>query len=237
MAIKQVSAGSHHILICADEYAQITPQWFDPQWWQEKGAVTGQAKGRGTTLFLDVDGDALVLRHYRRGGLPGKLLDDQYVFGGLEATRPFKELRLLSAMRDQGLNVPRPVAAHVQRSGLVYRGDLITAMIPESQDLHAVLCRQPLPEDRWFATGVAVARMHRAGVYHHDLNVRNVMIDSREEIWIIDFDRCDFRVGDKWKTRNVARFLRSLVKEKNKHAGFHWQQSDWNAFLEGLQSV
>ncbi len=237
MAIKQVSAGSHHILTCADEYPQITPQWFDPQWWQEKGAVTGQAKGRGTTLFLDVDGEALVLRHYRRGGLPGKLLDDQYVFGGLEATRPFKELRLLSAMCDQGLNVPRPVAAHVQRSGLVYRGDLITAMIPESQDLHAVLCRQPLPEDKWFATGVAVARMHRAGVYHHDLNVRNVMIDSREEIWIIDFDRCDFRAGDKWKTRNVARFLRSLVKEKNKHAGFHWQQSDWNAFLEGLQSV
>ena len=237
MAIKQVSAGSHHILTCADEYPQITPQWFDPRWWQEKGAVAGQAKGRGTTLFLDVDGDALVLRHYRRGGLPGKLLDDQYVFGGLEATRPFKELRLLSAMCDQGLNVPRPVAAHVQRSGLVYRGDLITAMIPESQDLHAVLCRQPLPEDRWFATGVAVARMHRAGVYHHDLNVRNVMIDSREEIWIIDFDRCDFRAGDKWKTRNVARFLRSLVKEKNKHAGFHWQQSDWNAFLEGLQSV
>lgn len=227
----------HHVMMDSNAYPDLTLDWFSPAYWENLNAVTGQAKGRGTTLFVKTINDTLVLRHYQRGGLAGKVLSDQYLFVGLEKTRPFREFRLLAAMRQRALCVPQPIAVHVKRQGCVYRGDLITAMIPNSEDLHAVLCRQPLPSAQWYAVGKAVARMHEAGVYHHDLNVRNVMIDKAGKVWIIDFDRCCFRQGDKWKSGNIARFLRSLEKEKAKHEQFFWQKAHWDPFLQGLKEA
>lgn len=227
----------HYVMMDSKAAPNLTLDWFDPVYWANLNAVTGQAKGRGTTLFIQVDNQALVLRHYKRGGLPGKVLSDQYLYAGLEKTRAFREFRLLWAMREQGLCVPHPIAVHVKRQGCVYRGDLITAMIPHSEDLHAVLCRQPLSSKQWHAVGKAVARMHKAGVYHHDLNVRNIMVDTSGKVWIIDFDRCRFRQGDKWKSQNIARFLRSLEKEKAKYAQFFWQNAHWASFLEGLNEA
>lgn len=236
MTIKQVSINTHHhLLINEDKFPGVTLEWFSPEFWRRQNAVIGQAQGRGTTLFVRNGSHNLVLRHYKRGGLPGKILSDQYVFAGLENTRPFMEFRLLNAMAQQGLHVPKPVAVHVERRGLIYRGDLITSLIPESDDLHAVLCRQPLSAALWQAVGKAVKKMQSAGVFHHDLNVRNIMIDRQQNIWIIDFDRCEFRTGDKWKQRNIDRFRRSLEKEQGKVSSFHWKETDWTAFLAGLR--
>lgn len=237
MAIKHVSSGHQHMLVDSQYENDISFNSFEADFWRQRDAITGQAKGRGTTLFLKTGEHNWVLRHYRRGGLPGKILSDQYLYSGVEKTRPFCEFRLLSAMREMELNVPEPIAARAVQSGLVYRGDLITAMIPGSDDLHAMLCRAPISQDLWHDIGIAVARIHRAGVYHHDLNVRNVMVDDAQTVWIIDFDRCEFRDGDNWKSQNIARFLRSLEKEKNKNSQFHWQKSDWEAFIDGLMSA
>lgn len=237
MAIKHVSSGHQHMLVDSQYEGALSFDSFEADFWRQRNAITGQAKGRGTTLFLHANGQNWVLRHYRRGGLPGKILSDQYFFSGVEKSRPFCEFRLLFAMREMGLNVPQPIAARTVQSGLVYRGDLITAMIPGSNDLHAMLCNAPIAEDLWRDIGIAVAKMHRAGVYHHDLNVRNVMVDGSDTVWIIDFDRCEFRDGDSWKSQNIARFLRSLEKEKNKNKQFHWQKTDWDAFIDGLMSA
>ncbi|MBU3023852.1 3-deoxy-D-manno-octulosonic acid kinase [Aestuariibacter sp. A3R04] len=236
MTIKQVFISPrHHLLVDKGRFPDVTLSWFSPEYWHGKNAVTGQAKGRGTTLFVREGEHDLVLRHYKRGGLPGKILSDQYVFAGLENTRPVKEFRLLHAMVQKGLNVPQPVAVHVERRGLIYRGDLITSLIPQSSDLHAMLCREPLSAPLWHAIGKAVGKMQSANVFHRDLNARNIMIDKQHTIWIIDFDHCEFRANGPWKQRNVERFLRSLKKEKAKAATFHWNSDDWSAFLGGLR--
>ena len=55
------------------------PKMFTGQYWKTQNAITGQATGRGTTYFFKHNKNEYVLRHYRRGGLIGKVLSDQYM--------------------------------------------------------------------------------------------------------------------------------------------------------------
>ena len=75
--------------------------------------------------------------------------------------------------------------------------------------------------------------MHKCQVHHHDANIRNIMMDDKRNIWLIDFDRCEKRTGESWKQSNVDRLLRSLHKEKTKNTIFHWSDEDWKYCLEG----
>ena len=233
---RDIGAG-HHFIFDDTLVSHPNAEMFSPEFWQLQNKITGQAKGRGTTIFIEHEGQHWVLRHFKRGGLVGKVLSDQYLFVGVERSRPFEEFRLLEYMRSQGLLVPIPVAARIHRIGLIYRGDLITLSIPNSQDLHHALCNGPLSEDEWYSVGQSLAAMHNCQVYHHDANVRNIMIDSKKQIWLIDFDRCEQRQGDSWKQSNLDRLLRSLHKEKAKNPIFHWQESDWSACMDGYREA
>ncbi len=91
----------------------------------------------------------------------------------------FAEWRLLALLTERGLPVPKPVAARYQRSGLIYRCDLITKRIANAEPLSAVLARGGLargadPEMQWRAIGATIANLHRAGVDHADLNAHNI---------------------------------------------------------------
>jgi len=229
---RDIGAG-HHFLFDDAHVSEPTTDLFSHDYWQYQNKITGKAKGRGTTIFIEHDMSRWVLRHFRRGGLVGKLLEDQYVFTGVDNSRPFEEFSLLCFMREQGLRVPVPVAAYIHRRGFIYRGDLITQAIPDSQDLHHVLTREALTPQDWQNVGKALADMHRCQVYHHDANIRNIMMDDARNIWLIDFDRCYRRQGDGWKAGNLDRLLRSLHKEKAKNKQFYWQESDWQYCMKG----
>jgi 3-deoxy-D-manno-octulosonic acid kinase len=60
--------------------------------------------------------------------------------------------------------------------------------------------------------GALVARFHRAGIWHADLNAHNVLV-TNEELYLIDFDRGRQREpADSWQQANLLRLRRSLVK-------------------------
>lgn len=235
MAIKQQKiAAGHFILVNTHFFESADERVFSSEYWQEKQAITGQARGRGTTLFIKPDvPQQWVLRHYRRGGLPGKLFSDQFVYTGLPRTRPFMELNLLHTMREAGLRVPEPIAAQVIRRGLIYRADLLSVRIPDAQDMHHVLSLGPAGEAVWQAVGRQIRQMHDLNVYHHDLNIRNIMLDAQQQVWIIDFDRCYQRADGNWKPQNLARLHRSLVKESGRSPSFFWTEQDWAALKAG----
>lgn len=235
--IRQDLGAGHHFLFDDAIIGEPSIDMFTQEHWQFQNKITGHAKGRGTTLFIEHEQHSWVLRHFQRGGLVGKLLSDQYLFLGVESSRPFEEFKLLAEMRKEGLNVPVPVAANIHRRGVIYRGDLITQRILGSQDLHQVLCHEPLSESQWHAVGRTLAAMHNCQVYHHDANIRNIMIDDKQAIWLIDFDRCRKRQGHQWKTGNLDRLLRSLLKEKEKNAIFHWSMDEWQHCLNGYSSI
>lgn len=241
MTIKhqKISMG-HHTLVNTHFFSSVDPKVFSAEYWYAKNAIIGEAKGRGTTLFVqNSDTESWVLRHYRRGGMVAKLLSDQFFYEGLRRTRPFMELNLLHYMQQAGLNVPTPIAAQVCRRGLIYRADLLTVRIPNARDMHHILTHRSLSPAVWEAVGAAVRKMHDAQVYHHDLNIRNIMLDNHDVVWIIDYDRCYQRQGDSWKQQNLARLQRSLLKEQAKAGAtaFYWSGADTEAMLRGYGKV
>ena len=88
---------------------------FDPDHWERAGAITGQAAGRGSALLLDTPFGEVVLREYLRGGWPARVSRDRYFFTGYQRSRRLAEFRILAALAERGLPVPRPVAALCDR--------------------------------------------------------------------------------------------------------------------------
>lgn len=212
---------------------KIDPLFFDIEWHQKRGGVTGSATGRGAAHFLHFEGYDLVLRPFRRGGLIGKINADFYLRLGAHHSRSFQEYSLLEWMGEQGLPVPRPVAARYEPIGLCYRADLVTQFIPQSRPLADILQNTRLPFSMWSKIGTVVRQMHRLGVYHSDLNCRNILIDSKMQVWLIDFDKGRRRKQGKWQAQNLERLKRSLVKERTKQPDLFWEVADWDAFLTG----
>jgi len=65
----------------------------------------------------------------------------------------------------------------------------------------------------WEETGRLIARFHRAGLDHADLNAHNILFDGNGHGWLIDFDRGVLRIpATGWREANLARLQRSLHK-------------------------
>lgn len=223
------------ILYDADLLDKIEAGFFEPERWRARGALVGEARGRGTAWFVRHDGRDWVLRHYRRGGMLGPWLGDRYLWLGLERTRAVREWHLLAALLARGLPVPRPVAARVRRSTLCYRADLITERIPGAESLARALTRAPLAPEAWRAVGGCVRRFHRAGVRHADLNAHNILL-AGEKVYLVDFDRGALGAPGSWQAANLARLKRSLEKLAREHAPFHYNAACWEMLLAGYEA-
>jgi 3-deoxy-D-manno-octulosonic acid kinase len=234
--IKQKTINSHVMLFDTEHFSAPLPHIFTGQYWQTKNAITGQAIGRGTTYFFQHNKNEYVLRHYHRGGLIGKVLSDQYMYMGLEQSRAWQEFKLLQHMQTLGLASPKPSAAMVTKRGLYYQADMISKKIPNAQDLHYILLEKNLAHNVWQKTGQTIAKFHNHQVYHHDLNIHNIMLDDKHGIWLIDFDKCRIRQGDNWKKSNMSRLKRSFEKEKNLR-NIHWQPADWQILISAYNKA
>jgi 3-deoxy-D-manno-octulosonic acid kinase len=208
---------------------------FTPLYWQEKNLVLGSAMGRGTTWFVNMQRIEGALRHYRRGGLFGKIISDHYLFLGWNKTRSLQEFKLLQQLTKAGVNVPRPIAARVIKKVFCYQADLLSEKIPDAQDLVAILQNKSLSNTIYHKIGQEIKKMHQVQVNHTDLNIHNILIDKNNKVWIIDFDKCTKHNGEGWKEKNLQRLKRSFVKEVKK-CGIYWNEEDWEALLAGYQT-
>lgn len=205
---------------------------FDINYWRSCNAIAGSATGRGTTWFIKLQSTIAALRHYRRGGLFGKIVRDQYLFLGLERTRSYSEFALLQKLRGAGVSVPRPLAAKVEQTGLFYRADLLSEKISEASDLVDKLQTERLSSEDYQKIGLEIRKMHDVGVNHTDLNIHNILLDGQGKVWIIDFDKCKQQSGNQWKGRNLNRLLRSFRKELGKR-NIHWSEDDFESLMLG----
>jgi 3-deoxy-D-manno-octulosonic acid kinase len=176
------------------------------------------AGGRGGTVLMRRNGQAVVVRPYRRGGLPGRCIRDLYV--GWHP-RPLRELAVTTTLWRAGAPVPEALGAAVQPlCPGVYRGWLATRYIPGAQTLWAWAAREaedPLPAFR--AAGRGLRRLHDLGGVHPDLNLNNILViggDAREaelQVTFIDFDRARVEVlGARARAAALARLARSAHK-------------------------
>lgn len=219
------------ILFDRAHIAQADGAWLAPDYWQGARAEASRG-GRGAVWLVQGDFGAGVLRHYRRGGLVARFNRDRYLWRGEDATRSFREFRLLAELRRRGLNVPQPLIAGYAREGAFYRADLLTAMIASARTL-AERIAERLPEAAtWQRIGTTLARLHLAGAFHADLNAHNLMLDADDEVWVIDFDRGELRApAPGWTRANLARLQRSL------HKLGATRQAGWNEAWQALRAA
>lgn len=222
-----------------------TLQVFEREHWARRGGLQEIAGGRGTVALLDaaqwpeiaIAPARWVLRHYRRGGLVARISTDAYWWSGAERTRALREWRLLARLRQLALPVPAPIAAGFRRSGLVYRANLITELLPDSVTLMAAAKTAPLDEALWQTVGRTVAAFHRHGVHHVDLNANNILLSRHTDevqVHLIDFDRGRIRERGAWEQEVVARLRRSFDKAQAQGAQLHFGEKQWRWLLQGL---
>lgn len=191
---------------------QVTPAWFEPAFWRSSGNLRMGEGGRGGVAYVHTPAGECVLRHYRRGGAMAPWLGDRYLWRGRDRTRGFAEFRLLRELHALGLPVPRPVAARCQRAGRYYTADLITLCIAKAQTVAQYLANGTFDDVLARGVGGLIARFHRRGVFHADLNAHNILMNPGG-IYLIDFDRGQMRASARgWQQSNLARLRRSLIK-------------------------
>ncbi|MCC8362066.1 3-deoxy-D-manno-octulosonic acid kinase [Lysobacter sp. A6] len=197
--------------------AHALPEWFDPQHWGSHARPVSTG-GRGAAWFVDAPFGDAVLRHYLRGGLVARISHDRHLWRGNDRVRSFAEFRLLRALRAKQLPVPAPIAAYYVRKGHRYRAAILIERIDHVHSLGHLATRigETAP---WDAAGRLIARFHRAGLDHADLNAHNLLFDDAGNGWMIDFDRSALRIpATRWRENNLARLKRSLVKLRGERA-------------------
>ncbi len=188
------------------------PEWFQPEWWRQRGLVTDRLGGRGQALGVVSPAGHAVLRRFHRGGLIARVSADRFLGLNAARSRAFREFRLLARLRALALPVPEPLAASFEPVGPCYRAALLTRRIPEAREL-AVLA-STLERSGWQQLNETLARFFAAGLCHPDLNARNIVLGGSGQWYLLDFDRARLATGavsGHAMRRRLARSLARLV--------------------------
>lgn len=198
---------------------------------------TVRFEGRERLRALDLGrGDRALIRTYRHGGF------FRYFRGGVFCSwppRPFRELAITEEIRRRGIPTVEAYGACVQQIwGPFYRGWLVTRELNGAQNLwQAFQTRlvQELGIERILrAVAGSLRALHREGVYHTDLNLKNIMVSVEQgsvTAYIIDFDRAKLFLRDlrpELARRNINRLLRSVNKLDPERSYF--SRADWDRF-------
>ena len=204
---------------------------FDLEFWANDEKTRLINKGRGKVLLINCQGLPSVLKHYYRGGLVSNFLSEKYLWQGESNARSIKEFRILQKMLQAGLPVPRPIAARVNRQGIFYTADLITSRIDHSSSMGDSLKENSLSSDLWKNIGSCIASFHMQGFYHHDLNIENILIDSDQKVFLLDFDKAvQMDPINNMAQKNINRLQRSINKSYP-NSSKQFPKAEWEILL------
>lgn len=194
--------------------------------------------GRGRIgVYRLNNGEAALVRAYYHGGVLRHLTGD---FFFTWPPRPFKELTVTEQVRRRGVPTLELLGACVDRVwGPFYRGWLMSRELEGGQDLWAALqseCyRRASRRSLLEAVAYSLRTMHRSGVYHSDLNLKNILVrreHGRIQGYIIDFDKARLfpaAVPAPLAERNLRRLLRSVCKLDPERSWL--PQEDWDLLV------
>jgi len=201
-----------------------------------------QGRGALTAVRLS-DGETALVRQYRHGGMFRSLTRTCFFTW---PPRPFRELAITEELRRRGVPTVEVYAACVSRAYRpFYRGWLVTKELLGAVDLWSALqegCLAQLGQEVVLrALAISVGTMHREGVYHGDLNLKNILL-RRESAgvacYIIDFDKTKLFLGKlpaELVKKNLDRLLRSVRKldpERRYFSAAAWTQ--WLDIYHGI---
>lgn len=180
----------------------------------------------------------LCVRHYFRGGLIGKVLKDIFWRYSSWSQRARLEFELCLELYHQGLPVPRPLIAREQVGSFFVKNDIVVEQIDNTLNLAELLERDgALSNSALKGIAYALGKLSRAKVVHSDLNIRNILLNDKDECFIIDFDHCGIKekFGPNDLKAMLSRLERSFYKEKELK---HYEGLDVAALMEQIiQSI
>lgn len=203
------------------------------------GEEASPFRGRGRLyLFRLGNGETALVRSYRHGGILRHLTGDFFVTW---PPRPFKELAVIEEVRRRGIPTLEVIGAWVERVwGPFYRGWLVTRELRGARDFWAALQSERYGRNSLDSLFQAVARilrrMHRKGIYHGDLNLKNILVrleENRISSYVIDFDKARLfssEIPPEKARKNLNRLLRSACKLDPDRQFL--SRKDWDRFLK-----
>jgi 3-deoxy-D-manno-octulosonic acid kinase len=199
---------------------------------EEPGPLEGREKLRSVRL---PGGESALIRTYRHGGI------FRHMTGRVFFTwppRPFRELSITEELRRRGIATVEVYGACMEPIwGPLYRGWFITRELKDAQDLWSAFrsgfVRELGVERVLRAVAKSLRSLHRKGVYHRDLNLKNILIRMAADGvqgYVIDFDKAKLFSGTvprELAKRNLNRLLRSVRKldpEQKCFSAAQWDQ-------------
>lgn len=173
------------------------------------GCIPADAKGRGQLICFSYPAGLGLIRTYQRGGFVRHIVKG----GGFLRNRALEELEIHARLWKIGLPVPEPLGACWEKRGGWYRCSIATRQLDLAQNLLEYL-QNPSPEGAILRDcGKIIRQMHDIGVWHADLQLRNIIVASRRA-YLIDFDRAveSAEVSRANRARNLLRLRRSFEK-------------------------
>lgn len=176
---------------------------------ESKGCTRTVAKGRGEVIrFSCAEGSGLI-RRYLRGGIVRYILGETYLFRNPAR----RELAIHLDAFNAGLSVPEPLGACWARRGVAYQGFFATKELPGKNLLEYLEEGKPNARESLKKCGQLIREMHEKGIYHADLQVRNIVVVDGTP-YLIDFANARRRqqLGHLPRVRNLLRLRRSFEK-------------------------
>lgn len=189
--------------------------------WAAAEPAARAMQGRGVQWAVSVAGVAAVVRHSRHGGWLAPLTRDLFS----APSRAPQELASAQELQRRGVPTPDVLgfAVYPAPFGLV-RADVVTGELADGEDLLVALRRADAAEREGSlvpAVGELLAALRKAGVWHPDLNLKNVLLTPvsprAHKAWVLDVDVVQFGTpGNAGYARlNLERLMRSAIKRRN----------------------
>lgn len=158
----------------------------------------------------------ILVKRLSHGGLLAPLSADRF----LSPRRALANETVADALNARGLATPDLVFAAWRRRGGLVRMEMGFELVEESEDAAAAAFGVNGESRRnaaaaMTAVGRLVAALHRAGVYHHDLNLKNFLLTREGRVLILDVDKVSLGrrpLKAAARRRNLARLTRSVRK-------------------------
>jgi 3-deoxy-D-manno-octulosonic acid kinase len=172
-----------------------------------------QSQGRGHLLRFPLPDGAGLIRPFRRGGVVRHAMKNNYLLHN----RPLREFFIHRHLQHERLPVAPLLGVCWLRRGPCFQGAIATEEL-QALNLHGHLQENPDDFDMLTACGALIRRMHDAGLWHADLQIKNILIADSGPL-LIDFDNAKMlpRLNAKVRAGNLFRLRRSF--EKNGHPG------------------
>jgi len=176
--------------------------------------VNSTLGGRTSITVMQLEGiGSVVIKHYRRGGAIRYLIKQRYLKCG--KTRCQIEYELLQQVKTMGINAPVPIA-FAYRGHLLYQCWLVTQEVKYHLTV-AHISRSNEDRARIVMNEVVnqVSKLIKNKILHVDLHPGNVIVDSQNKVYLLDFDKGCMFFGRKNSLRD--RYLRRWDRAVQKY--------------------